>query len=309
MDRFTQFGVPDNFNKLLPDLKAKSLKWEAVCYSGTEINNSAKIHYYSASVLYPLGDLILSPGLGTNTDIDPLMKMLTYWGLTHKYNIMTIDTFLGDFLNLPSLEVAQKNTYHEFISSLESSIKFIEPYSLKHKNILIGHSAGATGVIDALNSMTIKNEKINLFSVMLFAPWASAQWGKAFKEIVYQRCESSNFNNPNKILPVTNMFNNHIGYMNIMPQFITDKDNMPFRPDLMNNWGTYTTIIAGEYDKKAKPEDLQKKFDELKKQPNHSRFRFIVLPKAKHSFLSIYKNNQCAISLIQSQKEFMNKKR
>ena len=309
MDRFTQFGVPDNFNKLLPDLKAKSLKWEAVCYSGTEINNSAKIHYYSASVLYPLGDLILSPGLGTNTDIDPLMKMLTYWGLTHKYNIMTIDTFLGDFLNLPSLEVAQKNTYHEFISSLESSIKFIEPYSLKHKNILIGHSAGATGVIDALNSMTIKNEKINLFSVMLFAPWASAQWGKVFKEIVYQRCESSNFNNPNKILPVTNMFNNHIGYMNIMPQFITDKDNMPFRPDLMNNWGTYTTIIAGEYDKKAKPEDLQKKFDELKKQPNHSRFRFIVLPKAKHSFLSIYKNNQCAISLIQSQKEFMNKKR
>ena len=309
MDRFTQFGVPDNFNKLLPDLKAKSLKWEAVCYSGTEINNSAKIHYYSASVLYPLGDLILSPGLGTNTDIDPLMKMLTYWGLTHKYNIMTIDTFLGDFLNLPSLEVAQKNTYHEFISSLESSIKFIEPYSLKHKNILIGHSAGATGVIDALNSMTIKNEKINLFSVMLFAPWASAQWGKVFKEIVYKRCESSNFNNPNKILPVTNMFNNHIGYMNIMPQFITDKDNMPFRPDLMNNWGTYTTIIAGEYDKKAKPEDLQKKFSELKKQPNHSRFRFIVLPKAKHSFLSIYKNNQCAISLIQSQKEFMNKKR
>ena len=306
MDRFTQFGVPDNFNKLLPDLKAKSLKWEAVCYSGTEINNSAKIHYYSASVLYPLGDLILSPGLGTNTDIDPLMKMLTYWGLTHKYNIMTIDTFLGDFLNLPSLEVAQKNTYHEFISSLESSIKFIEPYSLKHKNILIGHSAGATGVIDALNSMTIKNEKINLFSVMLFAPWASAQWGKVFKEIVYKRC---NFNNPNKILPVTNMFNNHIGYMNIMPQFITDKDNMPFRPDLMNNWGTYTTIIAGEYDKKAKPEDLQKKFSELKKQPNHSRFRFIVLPKAKHSFLSIYKNNQCAISLIQSQKEFMNKKR
>ena len=302
MDRFAQFGVPDNFNSLLPDLKAKALKWEAVCYSGTAINNSTKINYYSVSS--PLGDLILSPGLGTNTDIDPLMKMITYWGLTHQHNIITINTFLGDFLPMPSQEIAERNTYPEFIASLKSSIKFIEPYSLKNKNILIGHSAGATGVIDALNDMTDKGEKINLFSVMLFAPWASAQWGKVFKEIVYKRCESSNFNNPNKILPVTNMFNNHTGYMNIMPQFITDKDNMPFRPDLMNNWGTYTTIIAGEYDKKAKPEDLQKKFDELKKQPNHSRFRFIVLPKAKHSFLSIYKNNQCAISLIQSQKKF-----
>lgn len=302
MDRFAQFGVPDNFNSLLPDLKAKALKWEAVCYSGTEINNSTKINYYSVSS--PLGDLILSPGLGTNTDIDPLMKMITYWGLTHQHNIITINTFLGDFLPMPSKEIAERNTYPEFIASLKSSIKFIEPYSLENKNILIGHSTGATGVIDALNDMTDKGEKINLFSVMLFAPWASAQWGQAFKEMVYKRCKSSNFDNPNKILPVTNMFNNHTGYMNIMPQFITDMDNMPFRPDLMNNWGTYTTIIAGECDKKAKPEDLQKKFDELKKQPNHSRFRFIVLPKAKHSFLSIYKNNQCAISLIQSQKRF-----
>lgn len=309
MDRFAQFGVPDNFNSLLPDLKAKSLKWETVCYSGTDINNSTKIHYYSTVDSCPFGDLILSPGLGTNTDIDPLMKMLTYWGLTHKYNVITINTFLGDFTSLPSLKIAERNTYHEFISSLESSIKFIEPYSLKNKNILIGHSIGATGVIDALNNMVTKGEKINLFSVMLFAPWASAQWGQTFKEIVYKRCESSNFDNPDKILPVTNIFNNHSGYMNIMPQFITDRDNMPFRPDLMNKWGTYITLIAGENDKKARPEALKERFEELKKQSNHNLFRFIVLPNAKHSFLSIYKDNQCAISLIQSQKKFMNKKR
>ncbi len=307
MDRYKQFGIPNNFDELLPDLKSKTLKWETVCYSGTKINQSAKISYYATISTNPYGDIILSPGLGTNTDIDPLMKMLTFWALTHRHNVITINTFLGDFIDQPSFEQAQINTYPEFVSLLESSIKFIEPYSVASKNILIGHSAGATGIIDALNNIAKKEEKININSVMLFAPWASEEWHETFKGLVYTRCESNNFENPNKILPIMNIFDADLTkkarYMSIMPKFFNEMDNSPFRPNLMNKWNSYITIIAGEKDKKAPKEVLEQRFQELEKQPNRNLFKFIVLPNAKHSFLHIYENNQSVISLIKSQRK------
>ena len=307
MDKYKQFGIPDNFDELLPDLKAKTIKWETVCYSGTKINNSARITYYATFANNPYGDIILSPGLGTNTDIDPLMKMLTFWALTHRHNVITINTFLGDFIDQPSFEQAQINTYPEFVSLLESSIKFIEPYSIASKNILIGHSAGATGIIDALNNIAKKEEKININSVMLFAPWASEEWHETFKELVYTRCESNNFENPKKILPIMNIFDADLTkkarYMSIMPKFFNEMDNSPFRPDLMNKWNTYITIVAGEKDKKAPKEVLEQRFQELEKQSNRNLFKFIVLPNAKHSFLHIYENNQSIISLIKSQRK------
>ena len=307
MDRYKQFGIPSNFDELLPDLKSKTLKWETVCYSGTKINQSAKISYYATISTNPYGDIILSPGLGTNTDIDPLMKMLTFWALTHRHNVITLNTFLGEFSENPSFEQAQINTYQEFVSLLESSIKFIEPYSIASKNILIGHSAGATGIIDALNNIAKKEEKININSVMLFAPWASEEWHETFKELVYTRCKSNNFENPNKILPIMNIFDADLTktsrYMSIMPKFFNDMDNSPFRPDLMNKWNSYITIIAGEKDKKAPKEVLEQRFQELEKQSNRNLFKFIVLPNAKHSFLHIYENNQSVISLIKSQRK------
>lgn len=307
MDRFAQFGIPNNFDELLPDLKGKTLKWETVCYSGTKINNSAKISYYSALSPSPYGDIILSPGLGTSTDIDPLMKMLTFWALTHRHNVFTFNTFLSEFSDMPSLEIASRNTYPEFVTLLESCVKFIEPYSIENKNILIGHSAGATGIIDALNNIAKKDEKVNLHSVMLFAPWASEEWHETFKTMIYQRCESNKFENPHKILPVINIFDEHntqkVRYMSIMPKFFYEMDNSPFRPDLMSKWNTYITIVAGEKDRKAPKEALEERFKELMEQPNRNRFQFIVLPNAKHSFLHIYANNQSVISLIKSQRK------
>ena len=307
MDRYKQFGIPNNFDELLPDLKSKTLKWETVCYSGTKINQSAKISYYATISTSPYGDIILSPGLGTNTDIDPLMETITYWGLTHRYNIITLNTFLGNFIDQPSFEQAQNNTYPEFVSLLESCVKFIEPYSIASKNILIGHSAGATGIIDALNNIAKKEEKININSVMLFAPWVSKEWFDAFRDMIYQRCESNKFENPHKILPIMNIFDADLTkkarYMSIMPKFLTEMTDSPFRPDLMNKWNTYITIIAGSKDRKISTKALQERFQELEKQPNRNLFQFITLPDAKHSFLQIYKDNQSVISLIKSQRK------
>ena len=307
MDRYKQFGIPDNFEELLPELKTKTLKWETVCYSGTKINNSAKISYFATFANNPYGNIILSPGLGTNTDIDPLMKMLTFWALTHRHNVITFNTFLGDFNEMPSFEIAQRNTYPEFVSLLESCVKFIEPYSVKQNTILMGHSVGATGIIDAMNNIAKQDIKINVNSVMLFAPWVVPEWHDFFKDTIYKRCDSSHFENPHKILPLTNIFDAYecgkTRYVSIMPKFYTDIHETPFRPDLMNKWNTYITLVAGEKDRKSPPEQMQEKFEELQKQPNRNLFKFIILPNAKHSFLNIYANNQSVISLIKSQRK------
>lgn len=307
MDRYQQFGIPNNFEELLPDLKSKTLKWETICYSGTKINQSAKIQYYAAVATNPYGDIILSPGLGTNTSIDPLMKTLTFWALTHRHNVITFDTFLGDFSENISFEIAQRNTYPEFVSLLESCVKFIEPYSVASKNIIIGHSAGATGIIDALNNIVKKEEKLNVGSVMLFAPWVSTEWFDAFKDIIYKRCDSNGFENPHKILPIMNIFDadqtKTARYMCIMPKFLSEMEDSPFRPELMNKWNTYITLVAGEKDRKVSTETLKQRFEELTKQSNRNLFQFIVLPEAKHSFLKIYANNQSVISLIKSQRK------
>lgn len=300
-------GVPDNFDKILPELKTKNLKWEAVCYSGTKINQSAKISYYASISPNSYGNIVLSPGLGTNTDIDPLMKALTFWALTHKYNIITFNTFLGNFYTFPSFEIAQKNTYHEFTASLESCVKFIEPYCIKSPSILIGHSAGATGIIDALNSIASKKDKINFQSVILFAPWASKEWHDYFKELVYHHCETSTFNNPHKILPIINMFDiekyGSTRYVPILPDFLKDMENSVFKPDLMNNWNTYVTIVIGSKDRKVSKETLRQHYEELVKKSNDiNRFQFIVLTDEKHSFIKIHQNIKSIIDLIKSQR-------
>ncbi len=306
MKQFKSLAIPDNYEDLLPELKSKTLKWQTVHYSGTKINSSATISYYETPSQNPYGNIILSPGMCTNTNIDPLMKTLTYWALSHRHNVITFDTFLGKFYDTPTVENARKITYKEFVTILESCIDFIEPYSINQQNILIGHSAGATGIIDALNNTVKKGKKTNITSVMLFAPWPGSQWFDSLKKIVYTRCESNNFKTPYGILPITNIFDvhecNHTRYVTLMPKFLSDMTSTKFRPDLMNKWDTYITIVAGEKDKKTSLELLQERFSILEKESNHKRFKFIILPNAKHSFLDVYENNRAVISLIQSQR-------
>lgn len=301
MKSLKEITVPDNFKELLLETKAKNLKWETICYSGTETNNNAKISYYASISPDSYGNIILSPGLGTNTDIDPLMRAITFWALTHKYNIITFDTFLGKFYDKPSFETAQKNTYSEFVSLLETCIKYIEPYSVKQPNILIGHSAGATGIIDALNNLAEKGNKTHIHSVMLFAPWVTKQWYDYLKDFIYKRCHDYCIDNPNQILPIHNIFRKS-GYVTVLPQFFTDMANSSFRPDLMNKWGSYITLVAGEKDKKAPAEVIQEKFEELTKQSNRDMFKFIVLPDKKHSFIKIHSDTESVINLIKSQR-------
>lgn len=301
MNKFEALGLPKNFKDLLPELQTKTIQWEANCYSGTEINNKATISYY-ASLRAPYGNIVLCPGLGTNTQIDPLSNMIIFWALTHRFNVITLNTFLGQFYTKPTPEQAQRNTYPEFITLLQNCIQYIAKYCIG-TNIMIGHSAGATGVINAMNNITSTGQTTNINSVMLFAPWASIKWHSYLKKII---CTKLQTKTP-PFLPITNIFdtqlNGKMRFVPISPDFLKNMDQTPFNPDLMNNWGSYITIIAGEKDRKTSTTLLTKRFEVLKQQPNKDKFSFIVLPGAKHSFLEIYKNNQSVISLIKSQKD------
>ena len=306
MINLSTLGLPNNFKDLLPELKSKTMKWETNCYSGTDINNYATISFYE-SLRSPYGNIILTPGLGTNTDIDPLSKMLIFWALTHKFNIITFNTFLGRFYHKPTLQIAQQNTYHEFVHVLQKCITYTENFC-SDINIMIGHSAGATGTIDAMNNLAANDKKTKINSVMLFAPWVSIKWFNSMQKNI-----SAHHPDTRDMIPILNIFNTDKKstgpeYIPVTPKFFHDMTHNQFRPDLMNKWGTNITIIAGEKDKKTFTKLLAKRFEILQTQPNHDKFSFIVLPNAKHSFLEIYKNNQSVISLIKSQKTKLSKK-
>lgn len=116
--------IPNNFDQLLPELKQKTFKWRTEYTSGSNTPTTAYIEYYAVTGKTN-NNLILLPGIASNTDIEPLMKMLTFWGLTHKYNIYCLNTFLSDFQRNISLDAARKNTVPEFISLTANGLNLI----------------------------------------------------------------------------------------------------------------------------------------------------------------------------------------
>jgi len=307
MNRAEQFAVLNNFEKHLIAIKAKTLKWRTVCYSQTEHNRPAVISCYGALNKNTCGDIVLIPGLAANTDIDPLMKTLLFWGLTHRRNVFCIDTFLGHFQNKATKEDAAHNTYPEFIAVLENSIKYLEKQIIPNKNIFIGHSAGATGLIDAMNKLTIKHEKHYIGSVVLFAPWASVNCFDMLIKVLRKRCTSNNFDCSQDILPVSNGFDfketGKVRYVSVSPSFLNDMIYSDFRPDLMTKWGANITVVAGEKDTKVSVDTLKQYYKNLVEQNTHSdTLEFIVLPNARHSILQPFSNNRSVINIIKNQK-------
>lgn len=302
---------PDNFEELLPTLKKNTFQWESMYYSGTKINTSGKIALYQTQDTKPCGNIILIPGLATNTSIDPLMKSITYWSLTHRYNVITFDTFLGDFHESPCLKTAQQNTFPEFIALIQAGIHFIEPYTINSYSCVIGHSAGATGLIAALNNITKQNKPIKLSAVMLFAPWASKEFPNYLENMVYTRLVSNGFKGELKYLPISNCFDTYAThktrYVTILPNFLHQLATSPFHPDLMNKWNLFITIVAAGKDKKAPADPIHQRYTELQQYSNKSLFKYVEVKDAKHSFLNIGTTAQNVISLIKAQRNKIQK--
>ena len=238
------------------------------------------------------------------------MKNLIFWGLNHRRNVITIDTFLGEFkdrLSAPEAkQYADKNTYSEFVSLVEQSIKFIQPYTIPNKNILIGHSAGATGLTDALNNLTIKDIKTNAGSVMLFAPCFGVQQIGTIDKAVKRRIESNRDKYPDDVLIMPNaqdVWETHrLRNVYVSPDFIVDMFKSDFRPDLMNKWGTYITIVAAQKDTKVSIKCLKQCFEKMENMSCADLFKMITISDSQHSILAPNQNNRKVLNIIKNQK-------
>lgn len=310
MNRAKQFAELGKFKDFLSYEKKKTLKWQNVCYSGTANNCGATISYYASTNPNAYGDIVLFPGLATNTNIDPFMKNLIFWGLNHRRNVITIDTFLGEFKDRLSAteakQYADKNTYSEFVSLIEQSIKFIQPYTIPNKNILIGHSAGATGLTDALNKLTDKNIKTNAGSVMLFAPCFGVQQIGTIDKAVKRRIAANCNKYPDGVLVMPNAQDvweiGRLRNVYISPNFIVDMFKSDFRPDLMNKWGTYITLVAAKNDPKVSIQCLRQCFEKMGNMSHADLFKMITLYDSQHNILAPNQNNRTVLNIIKNQK-------
>lgn len=306
MNRAKQFAFLSGFEPFLNEIKAKALKWQTVHYSGTQNNQTATISYYTSLNPNVCGNIILIPGLATNTNLDPLMKTLMFWGLNHRRNIITINTFLGDFKDKPAVDDDTKNTYPEFVSLIEQSIKFIQPYTISNKNMLIGHSAGASGLTDAMNNLTENNITTNIGSVILFAPCFGAHHLDSINKQIERRMESNKNEITKNLLPMINAFDvwatSKIRHVYVSSNFISDMFNSKFRPDLMNKWNTTVTLVAAKQDEKVSFKFLEQCYKQLQQQSRSDLFNFVALQNTPHCILKPKNNNQDVIHVIKNQK-------
>lgn len=296
-----KIGIPENFDELLPDLKSKTLKWEAVCYSGTKINSSSTITFHQPVVSGSYGTLILIPGLATNNDFDPLMKSITYWALTHKYNVVHISTFINDFMNPVSPEQLAKNTYQEFQDIINQSLTFIQPYTLNQYSMVIGHCASANGIIDAFNNRVKNSEEIPVSSALLFAPWPktpSQEYENSVLHLLTNEIERQS--KMSELDFISKIKLGHMNFLYSMNNFRSEIDNVTFEPDLMVKWDIPVTFVAAQRDKLSKPERVQKNYETLAGVSNN--FKYLYLVNRKHSFEKLYTDSQAIINLIKSQK-------
>ncbi|MBR2393640.1 MAG: hypothetical protein IKB05_04070 [Alphaproteobacteria bacterium] len=256
----------------------------------------------------PNGNIILAPGLASNADIEPLMKAITYWALTKKFNVYSITTFLGDFKPEITQELAARNTFPEFIKLMDMGIDLIEEQCRDQWTCLIGHSAGATGAIGIFNKRIKENKTPRVSAAILFAPWSTTQWHDFIKSVYKIRhcphdiTDEEFAKTPMGLVsPHDIAQNNVMRYVTILPEFYDYMETSTFRPDLMSQYNIPVTIVGGGRDRKSPVEMLKTVHKTLSNGPNGHLFKFVEFPNSKHSFIDQHKDYKSIIRLIQSQ--------
>ncbi len=303
--------IPANFYEYLPELKEKTFKWR---FEYSSRSNNATIGYiahYSPVVpngKHINGNIILVPGLASNADIEPLMKTITYWALTNRFNVYAITTFLGDFKGEVTPEMAQRNTFPEFIKLMDMGIDLIEKHCQNQWTCLIGHSAGATGAIEVFNKRIKENKTPRLSAAILFAPWSTTQWHDFIKSVYRVRHCAPNITDADfaqtpmgLISPHDIAAANQLRYVTVFPDFYDYMEISNFRPELMGQYNIPVTIVGGGRDRKSPVDMLRNIYKTLSNGPNGHLFKYVEFPNSKHSFIDQHKDYASIIKLIQSQ--------
>lgn len=295
----SQLGIPEDFADKLPDLKLKTLKWETVYKSGTQINSKTTISFYQ-SLNPAIGNLILVPGMATNSKIDPLMKPIQYWGLTHRYNIINIDSFLGEIEKDISPAIINGDTYSELTTALSGSIRFIQPHIADKHTCIIGHCVSTTIITDILNDIVKNKEALPVQSAIFFAPFPKFTKSK-FDTIVakHTQLEIESQNTIN-LDPITALKLKHMKFICSMHGFIEAAGNIEFKPDIFAQWGIPVSLVAAGRDKISPATRIKENLETLSKEHGTTKLQYLFLPERKHIFEDLYTNYNDIIQIIKT---------
>lgn len=297
----SKLGIPENFADKLPDLKSKTLKWETLYKSGTEKNSKTTISFYQ-SLNSNVGNLVLVPGMASNSKIDPLMKMIQYWGLTHRYNIINIDSFLGDFEKEITPDNIHDYDYSELKTVLQRSLKFIQPHIANKHSCIIGHCVSTTIITDMLNDDIKNGEALPVQSAILFAPFPKILPSK-YDAIMSRRMQIEAENKNCAILdPITALKLKHMKFICAMHDFIETVEAIPFEPEIIAQWGIPVSFVVAGRDKISPATRAKENFEQITKEQGTTKAQYLYLPERKHTFEQLYKNYNDIIQIIKTQR-------
>lgn len=295
----SKLGTPENFADELPDLKSKTLKWKTVYKSGTQTNSETTISFYQ-SLNPAIGNLILVPGMASNSEIDPLMKLIQYWGLTHRYNIINIDSLLGEIEKDISPDSVNSHTYSELITALSGSIKFIQPHIVNKHTCIIGHCVSTTIITDVLNNIVKNKKSLPVQSAIFFAPFPKFTKSK-FETVVAKRAQLEKENeNIANLDPVTELKLKHIRFICAMHKFIETVENISFEPKIIAQWGIPVSLVAAGRDKISPATRIKENLETLSKEHGTTKLQYLFLPERKHIFEDLCTNYNDIIQIIKT---------
>ena len=297
---------PDNYAEELPELKEKSFSWKMEFSSKTELATTGTITHYSVPG-GARGNLVLVPGLASNSSIEPLMCAVSYWGLKHKYNLYALDSFLGDFKLEISADLAKKNTFPEFIDLMDAGLEIISKMSADQWTCVVGHSLGATGALEVFNRRVQKEQPIGFSGAILFAPYVTKEWHDFSKRFMHHYQYPDLTDEEFESVPMGMMSPHDIlqvrqnRYVSLYPKFYDDVDALVPRPDLMAHYNIPVTLVAGGRDRKSPIEYIREIYTQVNAAHPLRKVRFVEFPASKHSFMHQHGDWVSILRLIKTQ--------
>ena len=306
MKPLKEFFVPKDYSDELEQLKSQSFAWKMDFSSKTEIANVGHITHYEIRDKQSLGNLVLVPGLASNTQIEPMMRSITYWSLKHRFNIYAIDSFFGDFKDKVDPDVAAKNTVPEFVDLIDAGLEIVAKMSVNQWTCVIGHSLAGGAVLEVFNRRILQHQPLGYSAAVLFAPYVVKSWLDATKDFMkshqYPDLSYADFyNEPVGVVSPHDCVatGGKVRRVSILPR-VYDDDLKP-RPDLMAQYKIPITMVAGGKDRKAPVEYIRGICDATLEYSDKTKVSFVEFPESKHSFIGQHNDWNAVLQLIKSQ--------
>lgn len=285
-------------NIITPEIKEQAFQWRAKITSGPNAASFGYITKYSISAP-ARGYMVLVPGMASNCKTEPLMQEFLSWGLLHKYEVYSLETFLGRFQPDVNLKYAQENTLPELISLIDTGLTTIAKHTKNEQLRIVAHSAGAVGTLLAINRQIEQNRLANIKNLTLFAPFIADERFDRIKKLY--RCRSKSEEEFRRTpIRIENPFvaPPQPRYISVLPAFFEQITSLNLITPEAATYKFPVTIVAGGRDTKVPYDALQKLHKQLAALPNGHLFHYVFFPKSNHSFTAQLKNSFDMLSKI-----------